>query len=68
MISGSWSDISYIENRAKWFGISNDIQCVTKIHNRVGCTCLAYCIDDLKQFFFDFSEKRITAALWRVVL
>ena len=57
-----------IENRAKCLYISNDKQCAAKIHNRVGCTCLVYCLDDPKQFFFDFSEKCTTAALWRVVL
>ena len=53
-----------IENRESCFCISNnDIQCVTKNHNRVGCTCLFCCLDDPKQIFFDFSEKCITSAL-----
>ena len=52
-----------IENRAKCFCISSDIQCVTKIHIRIGCTCLVYCLDDPKQFFFDFPEKCTTVAL-----
>ena len=50
------------ENRAMCFCISNDIQCI-KIHNRIVCTCLVYCLDDPKQFFFYFSEKCATAAL-----
>ena len=25
--------------------MSNDMECVIKIHNRVGCTCLVYCFD-----------------------
>ena len=45
-----------IENSAKCFCISNDLKCVTKVHNRIGCTCLAYCYDDLKQFFFHFAQ------------
>ena len=57
-----------IKNRAKCLCISNDKQCVTKIHNRVGCTCLGYFLDDPKQFFFDFDENCSTAAMWRVVL
>ena len=40
-----------IEKRKKCFCISNEIQCVTKIHNRLGCTCLVYCRDDPKQLF-----------------
>ena len=46
-----------LENRVKYFCISNDIQCATKIHNRIGCACLIYCLNDPKQFFLDFSEK-----------
>ena len=56
-----------MENRAKCFCIINNIQCLAKIRNRIDRTCLVYCFDDPK-FFFHFSEKCPTAALWRVVL
>ena len=44
------------------------MKCVAKIHDRAGCTFLVYCHDESKQFFFNFSEKCPTSALWRVVL
>ena len=57
-----------IENRAMHVCISNDIQGDITIQNRTGCTCVVYCFDGPKQFFFNFSVKYATAALWRVVL
>ena len=57
-----------IENRAKYFSISEDIQYESKTHNRVGCTCFVCCLDDPKHFFFEFSGKSTTTTLWRVVL
>ena len=56
-----------IENRANCFCIINNIQCVAKIRNRIDR--LASFIASMTQnFFFHFSEKCSTAALWRVVL
>ena len=53
-----YSNISRtLENKEKCFYISNEIQCVTYIHNRVGCTCLDYCLDGPKQVSFNVSEK-----------
>ena len=46
-----------IENTANCFCISSDIQCVTKILDRISCTCLVYCLDDPKQFSFNFFLK-----------
>ena len=56
------------DQRIEQSAFGNDRQCVTKIHHRVGCNCLVYCLDDPKQIFFDFSEKCTTASLLRVFL
>ena len=46
-----------LENRAKCFCISSEMQCVTKIHDIVDCTCLVYCLDDPKHFFLRLFRK-----------
>ena len=43
-----WNISRNIENSARYFCISNNIQYVTKIHNRIGFTCLVYCLSDPK--------------------
>ena len=47
----------FIENKEKCLCIGNNKQCVAKIHNRVGCTCFIYFLDDPKQLFSIFLKN-----------